>query len=140
MNCRLETKIFQDVGPIWEKFLRGALCSGRVGSIWYVSSGQPVASTQGPGYCGMFQHRIRNQDYLVPVLPLPPTAEQASGPRFLSYKAGLRDRFMSSHVLTLTIHGACNVTGTVVRVSPAFPCVILTTVPYSTIVSYFLLD
>lgn len=99
-----------------------------------------MASTQGPGYCGMFRHRIRNQDYLVPVLPLPPTTEQASGTCFLSYKVGLRDRLMSSHVLTLAIHGACNVTGTVIRVLRALPCEILTTIPYSTIVLYFLLD
>lgn len=105
-----------------------------------MSSGQPVAPTQGLGYSGMFQHRISNQDYLVPTLPLLPTTEQGSGPCFLGYKVGLLDRMVSNDVLTPTIYRACTVLGIVIRALPALPCIILTTNPPSMRVLCLLLD
>lgn len=53
----------------------------------------------------MFQNRIKHQEALILVLPLPVSTEQASGPCFLSYKVGLRDRPMGSDaLLTPTTH------------------------------------
>lgn len=67
------------MGYIWGKIPKSTLGRGRVGGIGTVSSGQSIVPAQGPDYSGMFQNRINNQGYLVPVLPLPPSTEQTSG-------------------------------------------------------------
>lgn len=86
----------------------------------------------------MFQNKIRDQEALVPVLPLPVGTEQASGPCFLSYKVGLWDRPMGSDALLIpTIHRGLQCAGHCVKGFTCITCIIRIATPYSLLQSSF---